>query len=204
VNQPDNAPRRALWNATIVVILIVVFAPVRSLRLPLLLAAGVLGCLNLVRSAFRIRRGLGISVCLLLLACVCAALGSYLWIEQSHATLLGKLAKYDDATFQWKYLALPHVFQLSVRTRVTDDDLREIVAMPDFAKVSELYLDSNSLTDACLRNIEELEELEYVFIDSDNITNDAIISFEARHPVCRVIAYGRDLHEGNRVTLGSP
>jgi hypothetical protein len=138
------------------------------------------------------------------MACACAALGNFYWKERSHAALLDRLAKYGEVTVQWEYLPLPHVYQLSVGTGVTNDDLREIVSMPEFKDVTRLYLKSHDLTDASLRDVHLFNSLEHVLIDSDNITDDTIIDFEARHPACRVIAYGRDLNEGIDVTLGPP
>jgi hypothetical protein len=66
--------------------------------------------------------------------------------------------------------------------------------MPEFENLTDLYLESDELTDRCLSDVSRLKHLRYLFIDCDAISDSAILEFEEQHPDCRVIPYKRELH----------
>jgi hypothetical protein len=84
------------------------------------------------------------------------------------------------------------VFQISLKDDFTDDDLTTISTFPQLAHVTDVYVDNCRVTDKSLDQIGKWPQLTYLFIESDVITDVAIMQFEDLHPNCTVIPYGRD------------
>lgn len=185
---------RALRNAVGIIILLLILVPRPAIGLPLAAIAVFVGLIYLVRQSFRWGRVFGGIVCAVLLLVVVGftvAAGS---AYQSHQQLLAKLAQHKHASVGVEWLPYPFVDRLSVSGSVDDDDLRGMIEMPELQLLQELYLESDNLTDACLKDVAGIRDLRFLFIDVRAITDEAILDFERDHPDCRVIAFGRNLH----------
>ncbi len=188
----------ALRNAVIVVVVLLLLRPLPTIALPLAAIAVVVGLWYVVRSSFRLGGVLGGVVSAAILLLVVGTAGAVAKAEYDHGQLLEKLAQYEQVTVRREVSLLPHVVMLSVSDSVDDQQLRTLIEMPEMEHLQELYLKSHNLTDACFQVVEGIEQLRYVFVDGRGITDEAILSFEQEHPDCTVIAYGRDLHDGER------
>lgn len=185
---------RALLHVMGIVVLLLVLVPRPTIGLPLAAIAAVVGLAYLVRWSFRWGRVFGGTVCAVVLLVVVGFTVAAVSTYQTHQQLLAKLAQHKHASVRWELLPYPFVDQLSVSGSVDDDDLRGMIEMPELQLLQKLHLESDNLTDACLKDVAGMRELRFLFIDVRAITDEAILDFERDHPDCRVIAYGRNLH----------
>ena len=145
--QPGLTPSIALRNAAIVVFILALVIPDPALRI-LMLAAGALAAIvYIIRKSFRRGRRYGIAVLSIVLLTVGSISASQLLAYRTHTLLLEKLAKYDGATVRRYFFPIPYVHQLSIESGVDDRDLKAILEMPELTDLTELYLESNDLTD---------------------------------------------------------
>ncbi|TWT93255.1 hypothetical protein [Stieleria varia] len=200
----DDSGGKSLRNVAIVVLLLIAFGPLRLLALPIAAVAILVGIAYLFRSALRFNRSVGLA----LITTVTASLFVYFALvyraELRHRALLENLDTYADVTVRRNVFPLPYVHQLSVGRGVADRDFASILRLDGLAQITDLYLDNDILTDACLQDAAKITNLGYIFIDCDNISDDAILQFETRFPDCRVIPYKRNLHGPQTVFLGMP
>jgi hypothetical protein len=182
--------REALVILVLLVFLSRVGPQVRPLLLLITLALAVYWY---VRFFFRFGKKAGIAaVTALGVGCVSVVLFQY----NCHVTneaFLKTLDAYDTVTIQ-RQTIFPSspIYQVSLKAQITDDDLIQIASMRELRNVTDVYLKNCRATDRSLNTVEQWAGLTYVFIESEIITDEAIIDFERRHPDCRVIPYGRN------------
>ncbi|PQO37112.1 hypothetical protein C5Y96_08110 [Blastopirellula marina] len=185
---------RALRNVVGIIILLLVLVPRPTIGLPLAAIAAFVGVIYLAQRSFRWGRVFGGIVCAVLLLVVVGFTVVAVSAYQSHQQLLAKLAEHRHASVGVALWPYPFVDRLSVSGSVRDDDLRSMIEMPELQLLQKLHLESDNLTDACLKDVGGIRDLQLLFIDVRAITDEAILDFERDHPDCRVIAYGRNLH----------
>ncbi|TWT30594.1 hypothetical protein [Blastopirellula retiformator] len=186
----DNSGSKALRNTGIVVLLLLLFT-LRLYALPILaLVAG----LWLVRRLWRLNRTLGISLTTMIAIAACSYVVLIYSAERQHQQLLAELSDYPSASVSRDLFPLPYVYQLSIGPGIDDQALREILQTDGLDQITDLYLENSLLTDDCLNDVATFDDLNYVFLDCDGISDEAIVAFERRLPDCRVIAFQRDLH----------
>ena len=200
----DNSGGKAIRNFAIVVLLLVAFTPVRSLALPIAVVAVLIGIGYVLRSVLRFNRAVGLALIATITTSLCAYLALVYRAELRHHALLVHLDEYTDVSVRRNVFPLPYVHQLSIGRGVSDGDVTSILQLDGLDQITDLYLDNDILTDACLQDAAKIGDLGYIFIDCDNISDDAILQFEAQFPDCRVIPYKRNLHGPQTVFLGMP
>lgn len=201
-SEADQSGRIAFRSATLAITLLLCFTPLRPLAI---LGISLVAVVLLLKFAYSANRGLGIS----LIALVALALTYYLFLQYSgdkkYQRLLAELSEYDDVSIRRELFPFPKIPQLSIGYGVSDAELSDILELNGLTEITELYLDSDELTDASLATVAAKFNLKYVFIDCEKVTNAAILDFEKQFPDCTVIPYDRDLHDdGIDVYLGPP
>ena len=162
-----------------------------AFKLLLPLGVLVLGAYWYFRLAYHFGRTVG-RVSVLVFVAFCATFG-YLQYSAHEAIdqLEVRLEELSSATIQRKFLPLPWVYQLSVEHNVDDSHFSRIIDMPEMSNLTDVYLESDKLTDRSLETADKIEHLRYIFIDCKSITVAAIAEFERRHPDVTVIPYQR-------------
>lgn len=200
----DNSGGEALRNVAIVVLLLVAFTPLRSLALPIAVVAVLAGIVYVLRSVLRFNRTVGLALTATITTSICIYIALIYRAEMRHRALLVELNEYTDVTVRRNLFPLPYVHQLSIGRGVTGNDLSSILRLDGLDRITDLYLDNEILTDACLQDAAKIRDLGYIFIDCNNISDDAILQFADQFPDCRVIPYKRNLLGPQTVFLGMP
>jgi hypothetical protein len=195
---------KALLSAVVAVLLLVLITPLRPLRLPVLIVLLAAVVAFGFRRALRFNRTLGVGLIAIIITGLCVHLVLIYRGETQHEALLKQLEQYGEVSVRRYVFPIPYVHQLSVGGDVSDSDLSSILRLDGLDRISDLYLKSDALTDASLQEAGKLKELQYIFIDCDKISDDAILQFMARFPDCTVIPYKRNLHGEPEVFLGPP
>ncbi|QDS95676.1 hypothetical protein FF011L_44760 [Roseimaritima multifibrata] len=200
----ENSGGKALRNGAIVVLLLVAFTPLRSVALPIALVAVLVGFGYVFHRVLRFNRSGGIALIATATTMLCVYLALVYRAELRHQTLLSHLNAYGNVTVRRNAFPFPHVHQLSIGDGVANSDLTTILRLDGLDQLTHLYLDNDILTDTCLQDAAKISGLEYIAIDCDRISDDAILQFETRFPECRVIPQNRNWHDPQTVFLGTP
>ena len=181
-------------EALVLLVLLVLLSRVGPQLQPLLFLITVgLAVHWYVRICFRFGKAVGIGgVAFLFVGCVSIALFQYNCHLKNEA-LSKKLGAYETVTIQ-RHTVFPssEIYQVSLKDEITDDDLTVIASIPELDNVTDVYIKNCNVTDKSLDTVGRWPSLTYIFIESDIITDGAIMQFERRHPNCTVIPYGRN------------
>lgn len=175
--------------------LFVLFSPIgQRLYLLLLVALPVLAIYWLIRGSFALNRRLGYLAIMLIIAGFSATAAIQVRAYQSRQAFIQSLSRFDTITVQTNYpFPTAPIRQVSLNSQISDVDLDSFTQMPELRRVSHAYIEDCQVTDTGLSFLNRWPELTYVFIDSDLISDDAVIAFMEQHPDCSVIPFGRDL-----------
>jgi len=106
---------------------------------------------------------------------------------QQYDKLVERLTKYDEITIrQHGILGTSPIAQISFTNDIDDETVEQVIAMPELAKVSYVYLKAKNITDRGLKAVSHLN-LEYIYVASPDISDEAIDEFQESHPKCAVI-----------------
>ncbi|PQO45129.1 hypothetical protein [Blastopirellula marina] len=193
---PDNPPfnasgSKAFRNAAIVVVILLLFSPLRLIALPFLAAAAFVW---LLRRLWRLNRALGMTTTALVVLSISVYAILFYLADQKDRQLFAELAQYRNVRVARDFFPLPHPAQLSVKAGVDDEQLAAILKQERLASIYDISLKNGRLTDACLQDVAAMPNLTRVFLDCDGISNEAIIALEQQLPNCQVLAFQRDLY----------
>jgi hypothetical protein len=195
----DNFGRNALRNAALVVFVIALFTPFRTIAMAMAVVSIA------IRLAYWTNRALGHSAMAILGALAVAFLMLQYRVTRQYDTLRSAVREYGDVSLGQQTFPMPKISRLSIGSGVTDDEFTSILELDGLDRLSELHLDNSDLTDASLNTAMSKLELSYVFIDCDQMSDKAILSFMESSPECRVIPYRRNLRKNEvKVFLGPP
>lgn len=194
----NSSGSKALRNVAIVVVILLLFSPIRLLALPFLTLAAVVWGL---RRLWRWNRMLGMTATSLVVAAVSVYAVLYYLEDQKDQRLLAELPQYKHVTLDCDFLPFPRPARLSVETPINDEKLAAILKLERIEMIDHLDLKSSRLTDACLQNVAALPNLKRVFLDCDGISDEAIIALEQQLPDCQVLAFQRNLHPDSGISV---
>jgi hypothetical protein len=194
---PQSIPSTKRWvpsgrfkEFVAILIVLVLFSRAVILFLPILFLIAVYW---LVKGIFLLPRRARIPVSLAL----AIGVGSFgivqFQAEQANQKLLQRLSQYDTVTIRRDGIfATSPITQFSAENNFNDRDLEALAELPELAGVTHIFLKRCDVTDRGLDKFDRCWKLEYLFVDSKDISNEAIASFVDRHPKCTVIPFRRN------------
>ena len=193
-SDPPPSKRRSLtlgggWEvAAVFALFIVLFKGGDTFRsLLLILVVGYI-CAGFLRVCFHFNSKIGWLGVLLLFVMFGSVAGYQIHSHEKNEEFLGRLSAFDEIKVrrESRFPASP-IEQVSLHCTINDRDLELLTAMSELKDVKEVYLGKCKVTDRGLLILDRWEKIEFVYIESELISSDAISEFENHHPECRVI-----------------
>lgn len=186
--KPANIITYPAGLATAVALMLLAFTiPDAVLQATVLVLGGITLLFCGIQLAFRIGKSVGYTLTSTLTIALLFTLIMFWRGHQRINQLELELEQYVTASIQRNYLPFPQVYQLSVDDYVNDEELLSLLDRKELGELTHLYLRSDHLTEVILPNVQAMESLEYVLIESPKISEAAISELRQSRPEISII-----------------
>ncbi len=145
------------------------------------------------RTAFRFGKRVGIAATVLFSLVCATGIGIQYSAYRKNVQLEEQLSSYNTVQIQrWSVWPTSAIYQVSFEDNVSDQDIAAVCKIPELRTVSHVFIENCRATDLSLDTIATFDQLSYICIESDIISDEAITEFEQLYPNCTVIPPNRN------------